>query len=313
MKTNLVLLVGATLTASVCGQVLPNDAVVAGKTIGEWTAECWHWIDSISTNENPILDCNGRWANNRQPNPMVFFIAPLNGITPPPCIRAFTVPEDRFILLPVLGIAIDNIDTVPPLTIEQMHDTLNGVLDVPAELHASIDGVAVPNLLDHRATSPVFSLDLTSPDNPSSFFYQQSIVGLVDPIIADGYWLMLEPLAPGPHVLHTGGQTTIPIFLPHDIICNITAVPVPVPQWVEDFLAVLKAADFGGKNPWPLLASLERARDLLAAKRLQAGINQLRAFQNKIRAQVAPIAAPRAEDWIGYAQRIIERAERELK
>ena len=314
MKTKLTLLLSVVLAAPAWAGVLPNDAIVEGKTIGEWSAECWKWIYSISTNENPLLDCDGqgRWANNRQPDPTVFFIAPVNGITPPPCIRTFTVPENKYILLPVLALSIDNIDTFPPYTLEQMHDVLNSVLDEAAnlELHASIDGVPVPNLPDHRATSPPFSFDFPDGDNTQSVFYQKPIIGLYDPVIVDGYWLMLEPLSPGPHTLHTGGNN--PYSLRHDIICNITVVPIPLTQRVEELIASVDASSLVPKRKHRLLERLRKAQKSFEQGHLAAGIKRLREFQIKVRRAGRRLDPVLAVAFTQAAQGIIDKARSQL-
>src|SRR5262245_45614348 len=222
IKTSLVLGSAALLAATADAQVLPPDTILGNRTVGEWTEQCWKWVWSIPTNENPQVDCEGRWANNRQPDATIFFVPPVNGNVPPPCVRTFTVPEGKYILLPVLGITIDNLGTIPPLTVEEMYLTLNAVLDTPAALHATIDGVPVPNLVQYRATSPPFSHDFLTTDNSLGFFYGLELLGLVDPIIVDGYWLLLNPLPVGSHVLRAGGEPAVPIFFPHDLICNIT-------------------------------------------------------------------------------------------
>jgi len=275
MKARCSLLFAAVLLASSAhAQVLPNEIIVGGKTIGEWTADCWKWIYSIPTNDNPQVHCDGRLMSNRQPSETVFFIPPPNGVSDP-CTRTFSVPEGKFILLPVLGLTYDNIDTVPPFSIDEMHDILNAVLDEPAELAASVDGVAVPNLKDHRASSPPFSFDFVDGDNPLTLFYPHPIVGLDDPIVADGDWLMLEPLSPGPHVLHARGQISIPIFLPHDITCNITVIAVPLAGRVQKLIETITSSAEAQNREQPLLAILNAAKASFNAKNLQPGINQL--------------------------------------
>ena len=48
--------------------------------------------------------------------------------------------------------------------------------------------------------------------------------------MVDGYWLLVEPLAPGPHVLRTGGRFRgVPFFQPHEIVANITVLPANRP------------------------------------------------------------------------------------
>lgn len=210
--------------------VVPPDGIVAGRTVAEWSVECWRWIYSLSTNTNPQLDCEGRWATYRQPDPDVFLIAPLNGATPP-CTRRFTVPAHKYILMPILALSLDNLFTADPLPPDDMYKVLDSVLNPPGYLRATLDGVSIPNLESHRATAPPFSFVFESPDNTLSCFYGHPVIGLVDPIIFDGYWLMLEPLGPGDHVLHTAGDLNVPIIIPHDLTCYISVVdnrpPIP--------------------------------------------------------------------------------------
>jgi formylglycine-generating enzyme required for sulfatase activity len=56
----------------------------------------------------------------------------------------------------------------------------------------------------------------------------------------------------------------------------------------------------------PLIASLVAACASFEGNRIDAGVNQLRAFQNKVRAQVTRLDAQLAEDLIGAAQEIID-------
>src|SRR5712671_5107368 len=81
-------------------QVLPNDAVIDGKTIGEWSAEWWKWVLPISSNNNPMLDTTGAFASVGQPAGSVFRVAGDLGIAPGPFIRTFTVPEGKYLFFP---------------------------------------------------------------------------------------------------------------------------------------------------------------------------------------------------------------------
>jgi hypothetical protein len=301
-----ILLLLFVLNASVHADILPNDVIIGGNTIGEWTAICWKWIYSIPTNQNPQLDCDGEFANNRQPDKRVFLIAPLNG-NQQPCVRTFTVPEDTFVLLPVLCVTIDNIATVPPYTLEQMHDALNSVLNIPEELHASVDGIAVTNLLDHRATTPPIGVNFPSADNSLAFFYQQPIVGLVEPTIADGYWLMLEPLSLGQHVLRAGGKIPVAYLVPEDITCNITVIAIPLPDRVQQLILSVASSGLGQSRKQPLLASLREAKLSFERKRPRLGISFLMRFQQKVHRELARNPAL-AHQFIESAQKIINKA-----
>jgi len=223
-------LLAAAMFACLAGSraaVLPPDAVFEGRTLGEWNAEAWKWIYSVPGSKSPSMDCDGQWANENQPGGSVFFIAPMSGEGPLPCARTFTVPANKHLLVPVLPITIDNIDTLPPLEIEQMYDALDSVAAIPEDIFASIDGVAVTNLLQYRATSPPFSFYFRDVDNHISAFYKKPVVGLLDPMVVDGYWLLLEPLTPGPHVLRTGGR--FHDFFEHEIVANIMVAPANHP------------------------------------------------------------------------------------
>ena len=91
LQTLIVVLVGL-LSLTARGGVLPNDAVIDGKTIGEWSAEWWKWVLPISSNNNPMLDTTGAFAAVSQPAGSVFLVAGDLGIAPGPFIRTFTVP-----------------------------------------------------------------------------------------------------------------------------------------------------------------------------------------------------------------------------
>jgi len=69
---------------------------------------------------------------------------------------------------------------------------------------------------------------------------------------------------------------------------------------------LVEAADLGGKNANPLLASLRAAATSFDRGNSNAGINQLQAFQNQVRAQIAPLDPTLAATFIEVAQEIID-------
>src|SRR5258708_6314959 len=120
MKTPLVLFVSLVLSASAQAQVLPNDAVVGGKTLSEWTAEWFKWTWLWPTNTHPGLDPDGRWATNGQPNGPVFFLTGTwysGAVT-----RQFSIPEGKYVFFAPLPADAENIDTVPPLPVQVLRD-----------------------------------------------------------------------------------------------------------------------------------------------------------------------------------------------
>ena len=313
MKTKIILLLSLALVLPAWAGVLPNDAIVDGRSLSEWTAEWWKWVFSVPTNENPHLDASGRWANAGQPDAPVFFLGGSAGLSPDTIVRTFTVPEDKFLLVPVLVAQADNIDTFPPLATEELRNLLRGFVDAPRELHAMVDQMAVSDLVEHRVESGVFTFEFFNPDNFKTFGQGHPILGLVDPVLSDGYWLMIEPLPVGVHVLHYGGTWNLPFFFPNDIVANITVVPISLQERVESLMTTVAAANLSPKSARPLLSALRGAAKSFERGHVRSGIHHLRAFQKKVHAQIAPDDQGLASRLIQSAQGIIERANRNLK
>jgi hypothetical protein len=115
-------------------------------------------------------------------------------------------------LVPLLIATAENVDTEPPWSIPQLRGALAELITNHESLYLVVDGVAVTNLSLYRAPAPVFSLNFTNADNFYSIWYGRPFLGRVDPMLADGYWVMLEPLTPGPHVIRYGGKWRQPAF-----------------------------------------------------------------------------------------------------
>lgn len=311
MRSFLLLLIGILLLgpSNTRSGVLPNDAEVAGRTIAEWSAEWWKWVFSVPTNQNPLLDTDGRYATNGNSGP-VFFLAGVLGISRTQT-RSFTVPEDTCLLVPLINTWSDNVATDPPFTIEELRDNNDGSMQFVTELHASVDGVPVTNLFSYRAISPVFSIEYRFEDNIHSFLLEAPFLGVVDPMVADGYYLMIEPLRPGPHVITFGG-TISSFFLTIDITNHITVAPMRLDRQVERLIATVDAAPLPLHRRQALREPLEAARASFAAGELRAGIRELRTFQRKVQVLVAPHDPTLAKELIRSAEEIIERARKEL-
>jgi hypothetical protein len=107
------------------------------------------------------------------------------------------------------------------LTEAQVRAAANAQADAMDELHASIDGVPVPDLFSHREESPAFSF-LAAANNPVGVPTGASGIA-----VADGYWLMLAPIPAGEtHVINFGGGISAFDFRV-DVTATITSVPEP--------------------------------------------------------------------------------------
>ena len=76
-------------------------------------------------------------------------------------------------------------------------------------------------------------------------------------------------------------------------------------QAIELLIGSVKEADLGHINKRPLLASLEAACKSFQRGNWRSGVNQLRAFQIKVRVLVAPVYPSLAQQWVADAEAII--------
>ena len=200
--------------------VMAPHSVVAGRDLGEWSALWWKWALSIPATDNPLLDTNGAKSKFGDVGPVFFLtgeLTPFGGTPPVAVTRSVTIPANKFIFFPVENAWIDNVGngcavpTTTPcagrLTIDQLFTQLEGLLTVTA-LHASIDHKPVGDLFAHRETAPAFSYSLQITDSLAEAVFGYAgadAVGPVFPAVADGYYLMLNPLPVGQHTINFGG------------------------------------------------------------------------------------------------------------
>src|SRR2546421_1716667 len=208
-------------------QPLPPGAPLFGKTMGEWSTDWVKWVYATCTNENPVLDPDGRWAGLGQPATPVFLLAGIYQYSAT-VERTISVPENRNLFFPLINGWVDNVGIIPPWSTEQLRDYNTAYVTSVQRLDASLDGSAIPGLFAYRATSPVFSLNFTNPCNLISLIFGSPFSGLDDPILADGYYLMLQPLALGDHVLVFGGVAGAPGSFSISSTARLRVVQVPL-------------------------------------------------------------------------------------
>jgi hypothetical protein len=193
--------------------VLHPHATVAGKTIGEWSAEWWKWAFSFSVPHDPFTDATGANANLGQSGE-VFFIAGTAGGN---AERTFTVPTGRFILIPLVNAELAQVDEPPGTSAAQVRHDVTAIADQIDQLHATIDGVTVPDLFSHREISPDFTAVIAA---NNAFGEPAGPSGIA---VADGYWLMLTPLSANEqHTIDFGGAATA-LGFSVDVRIHITA------------------------------------------------------------------------------------------
>lgn len=165
-----------------------------GATYGEWSARWWQWLLSIPAAVNPILDTTGANCAQGQEDDVWFLAGTFGGTV----ARTCTIPAGTPIFFPL----INNIAFRPngQETLLDLRALAAPLIDNVTNLQATIDGTVIQNLSNFRVRSPSFTV-IARPHGllPPG---QLSVPGNTDPLVSDGYWLLLSPLPPGPHVIH---------------------------------------------------------------------------------------------------------------
>jgi uncharacterized repeat protein (TIGR01451 family) len=154
--------------------------------------------------------------------------------TPGTITRDCVVPPGTYLFFPLVNGFSENIGVVPPLSVQGLRDVIDPWFDAATELSATVDGTPINGLTAdgiYRTKSPVFSYTYPT----GSIFCHFSLCGpglysaaggTVTPVVGDGFYLMLNPLSPGQHVLRfTGALPTVGLSL--DVTYNITVLNRP--------------------------------------------------------------------------------------
>lgn len=207
------LLLGICLSGMAQGGVVAPDAVVGGRTMAEWSAEWWTWGFSFPI-PGPLEDTTGEFGHLGDVGGPVFFIG--TGSNNSPVHLNMTVPAGQHIFFPLTTV----VEWIEPGRIDTDEDLIAAIDIYGADQtghFATLDGIAIPNLLLYRVRSPFFDFH-----SPAGGFLPEGVYrGL-----ADGVYLMLEPMTGGPHTLHFGGA--FPIFdFTADTTVTFSVAPEP--------------------------------------------------------------------------------------
>ncbi len=215
LVTPFLFLVGVPQTNAIT--IEAQGSTVEGQTIGGWTANWWQWALSQSQPNDAFTDTTGANAAVGQTG-LVFFIAGTTGGT---ATRSFTVPGDRFLLVPLINVVVSEADFGGSATETQLRDAAASFINGVTNLTSVIDGTPVPNLFNYREQSPLFSL-VAALNNPFG-----ATTGPLGNAVSDGYWLMLDPLGSGVHTIEFGGAVSTSFMV--NVTDTITATAVPEP------------------------------------------------------------------------------------
>jgi hypothetical protein len=116
--------------------------------------------------------------------------------------RDCTIPCDKALFFPTEACVADTVGFGPPLSVEQLRALCKRQVDKVNinNYVVTIDGQRLAGLDKLRFVTDVFAVTVPE-DNIYDYMGVPWPAGVVFPVIADGYYVMLAPLPPGDHTL----------------------------------------------------------------------------------------------------------------
>lgn len=180
-------------------EIVRPDEHYRGTTYGELTVAWWQWALGIPAAQNPVLDTTGQFASVGQRGP-IWFLAGTFGDS---VQRTVTIPRGKAIFMPVhnwiFGASVFDCDpSAPgvPCDVPTLRAAAAAATTSAQTVEVSIDGKSVKHIRNYRAVSPG-TFSVTFPQGAALGFP----AGTFAPHVADGYWLLLEPLDRGQHTI----------------------------------------------------------------------------------------------------------------
>jgi len=160
-----------------------------------WTAKWWQWAYSIPWDRNPSYDDTGKYCNENQNGPVWFLTQAFEH----PVIRTCEIPRSTALLITLLNSECSFAEFKSLKTEQELRDCAKSMQDIVSGIHASLDGIRIPNLEKYRVQTNLFNFTL--PENNILNLTAQTTQS-----VADGNWLFLKPLPPGIHKLIAKGD-----------------------------------------------------------------------------------------------------------
>jgi hypothetical protein len=217
------------LTVSDPPDVVAPRAHPPGKNYGEWSAKWWQWAYSLPGTDHPLVDQTGADVAAGQSGKVWFLGGTYSAVSEGDAIvgratRVCTIPAGKSLFFPILNSEANNFtvdaggNMITPTTLTEadLRATCAFNMDHARNMTCTIDGWPVKGLDDvlrthYRAESPVFQYTVPAGDSLYEL-WGMHIFGQTPPpgAVADGVYVMLEPLDPGHHTIYFTGEIFIP-------------------------------------------------------------------------------------------------------
>lgn len=178
--------------------VMKSHSSIEHQALGDWGAKWWQWSFSFKRSKSPVSDLSGELCAMGQEG-SVWFLA--GSYSTSPVLRKCIVPHGKKIFFPV----INSMYYSPRNISSTCESAVSGVkkqTEYPSNLFVSINGKEIENPYLHReASKKCFDpfKKLLPDGSQRSWAY---------PGASDGYWIALDSLAVGNHILKFGGEVT---------------------------------------------------------------------------------------------------------
>jgi hypothetical protein len=197
-------------------QVVPPGNDVAGQSQLFWAQAWWQWALGVPAPNNPLTDMTGADADVNNHGPVFFLAGSLN---PGVYARTITVRVGKPVFFPVLNSffapigSSGDLDPTPcssPLTLSCALQQVTPIQDSATNMGVQIDGMPMPPLdnteiMAFRQTSTSFFPVALPQDNVFGLTVQPCCTD--QPFwVQDGYYITLDGLSVGTHVLHFQGE-----------------------------------------------------------------------------------------------------------
>ncbi len=195
----MLLLLSGTLSPVLGSQsvnIFPPGSKPYGLTFAEHQKNFWKWILEIPANESPVNDRTGEKCANGQSNTnsSVFYLSMnIGGISERTC----KVPVGKGLLIPVMQVEWSDKEA-PGASVEELHKSAKKDQDSVNSLYLKIgdNEYKYKDLIKYRTQTDVF--DVVFPDN--GIF--GVIEGGISKVVADGFYIITEPLIKGNYSIH---------------------------------------------------------------------------------------------------------------
>ena len=176
--------------------IFPPGSKPYGLTFAEHQKNFWKWILEIPANESPVNDPTGEKCTNGQSNTnsSVFYLSMNNGGLSE---RICKVPVGKGLLIPVMQVEWSDKEA-PGASVEELHKSAKKDQDSVNSLYLKIGDKEYKyhDLIKYRTHTDVF--EVVFPDDGSFGV----IEGGVSKAVADGFYILTEPLTKGNYSIH---------------------------------------------------------------------------------------------------------------